>query len=93
MSSKKDKEYIARLEYQLAKAIERCEIAEEKLAHVSRLVTYGLEHPPSRYGRDAPGSQPPLPDYIVTRSKIPGQPQQPQQPQQSLPQNRHIFFE
>jgi hypothetical protein len=66
-------DYVARLEYQLAKALERCEIAEEKLTHVARLVRHGLEHPPSRYmSIDASGSAqqqpPPMPQYIPSRS-------------------------
>ncbi len=93
-------DYVARLEYQLAKALERCEIAEEKLTHVARLVRYGLEHPPSRYMNiDASGStqqqQPPMPQYIPSRSNentkrpIPVQ----TQTQMQTPQNTHMFFD
>lgn len=96
-------DYVARLEYQLAKALERCEIAEEKLTHVARLVRYGLEHPPSRYmNTDVSGStqqQPPMPQYIPSRSNentkrpIPVQTQTQTQTQMQTPQNTHMFFD
>ena len=100
-------DHIARLEYQLTKALERCEIAEEKLAHIQRLAVYGIEHPPSRYMYDASGSQPPMPQYVPSRSidnakrmsftqnnqvVQPMQPQ-PQSQTQSQTQNTHMFFE
>ena len=94
-------EHIARLEYQLAKALEKCEIAEEKLAHIQRLAVYGIEHPPSRYMYDASGSQPPIPQYVPSRSienakrmsftqnnQVVVQPMQ-----QTQTQNTHMFFE
>ena len=95
-------EHVARLEYQLTKALERCEIAEEKLAHIQRLALYGIEHPPSRYMYDASGSQPSMPQYVPSRSienakrGVPYVNNQTVQQQQSLPlpqANTHIFFE
>ena len=101
-------EYVARLEYQLEKALERCHNAEAKLTYVSRLVTYGIEHPPSRYMCDASGAtqQPSMPVYHPPRSienikrAVPYVNNQIVQPQQSLPlsqplpqTNTHIFFE
>lgn len=93
-------EHIARLEYQLTKVLERCEIAEEKLAHIQRLALYGIEHPPSLYMYDASGSQPPMPQFIPSRSienakrfSYTQNNQIVQQPQQSHTQNTHVFFE
>ena len=99
-------EHIARLEYQLLKALERCQIAEEKLAHIQRLAIYGIEHPPSRYMYDASGSQPLMPQYVPSRSIENAkrisftqnnnvvQPVQHSQTQlQPQTQNTHMFFE